>query len=125
MKSEREKVQGYYYRMDKRTHIVSDPIYGYVLRKFNPKSGHHFDTNFYYTKEDGTEGHYYVHGDPERVKDTSVDCIWLKEKDDAKAYKIFYDFYKTTYFKRINPMLAVLNDIKINAKVFANTEVDA
>lgn len=115
---------GYYYRLNKSTNYLDEPIYGDLIPTLNPNTDYYYDVDFYCVVN-GRQRILIVNSKEGAVKCGSVDCLWLKELDEGKAYKLFYDFYKEKYGKKINVMLARLNDIKINAKVLANTEVDA
>lgn len=114
---------GYYYRLNKRTNYLENPIYGGLTPTLDPNSDHYYDVDFH-CDINGHHRVFTVNSKEGAVKCGSVDCLWLKELDEGKAYKLFYDFYKEKYGKKINVMLARLNDIKINAKVLSNTEVD-
>jgi len=114
---------GYYYRLNKSTNYLEGPIYGDLIPTLNPSTDYYYDVDFY-CSINGRQRILIVNSKEGAVKCGSVDCLWLKEPDEGKAYKLFYEFYKEKYEKKINVMLARLNDIKINAKVLANTEVD-
>ena len=118
-----KKYSGYYYRLNKKTNMLDKPIYGYVTSKYIPEKGYYYNTEFVCAYNGKRT--FWVSGQPGVVKFGSVDCLWLEELDEGRAYKLFYDFYKNMYEKKINIMKAHLNDIKINAKILANTEVDA
>lgn len=115
---------GYYYRLNKSTNYLEKPIYGSLSPTLNPNTDHYYDVDFHCIVN-GRLRIFTVNSKEGAVKCGSVDCLWLKEPDEGKAYKLFYDFYKEKYGKKINVMLARLNDIKINAKVLANVEVDS
>lgn len=117
-----KKYSGYYYRLNKKTNMLDRPIYGYVTSKYIPEKDYWYDTEFVCAHNNKKT--FWVSGKPGAVKYGSVDRLWLEELDEGMAYKLFYDFYKDMYEKKINAMHARLNDIKINAKVLANTEVE-
>ena len=117
-----KKYSGYYYRLNKKTNMLDRPIYGYVTTKFIPEKAYYYNTEFVCAHNEKKT--FWVSGQPGVVKYGSVDCLWLEELDEGKAYKLFYNFYKNLYEKKINTMLAHLNDIKINAKCLANMEVE-
>lgn len=122
MAIEIKKYSGYYYRLNKKTNMLDRPIYGYVTSRFDPEKACPYKSAFICAHNE--KRGFIVSGQPGVVKYGTVDCLWLEELDEGKAYKLFYDFYKNMYEKKINLMRAHLNDIKINAKVLANTEVD-